>query len=30
MNAWHDVTFGEDAPEIVQALIECPAGSKMK
>ncbi len=30
MNAWHDVSFGEDSPEIVTAIIECPAGSKMK
>ena len=30
MHPWHDVAYGDDAPEIVQALIEVPAGSKNK
>lgn len=29
-NPWHDVSFGEKAPEIVQAIIEIPKGSKAK
>ena len=30
MNAWHDVSFGSDAPENVQAIIEIPKNSKAK
>lgn len=30
MNAWHDVSFGENAPECVQAIIEIPKNSKAK
>lgn len=30
MNAWHDVSFGSDAPENVQAIIEIPKNSKGK
>jgi inorganic pyrophosphatase len=29
-NPWHDVTFGEKTPELVQAIIEIPKGSKCK
>lgn len=29
-NPWHNVSFGENAPEIVQAIIEIPKGSKAK
>lgn len=27
---WHDITIGSEAPEWVQAVIEIPAGSKVK
>ena len=30
MNPWHDVHYGENAPEIVKAIIEIPKGSKGK
>jgi inorganic pyrophosphatase len=30
MNPWHDVSFGENAPECVQAIIEIPKNSKAK
>ncbi len=30
MNLLHEVSFGEDAPEVVNAIIECPKGSKNK
>ncbi len=30
MNPWHDVSYGNDAPEIVTALVEIPKGSKIK
>lgn len=30
MHPWHDVSCGEDAPKIVQAVIEVPRGSKNK
>ena len=29
-NPWHDVTLGEEAPDIVNAIIEIPKGSKAK
>jgi inorganic pyrophosphatase len=29
-NPWHDVSFGDATPEIVQAIIEIPKGSKAK
>lgn len=27
---WHDIEIGDDAPEVVQAVIEIPKGSKVK
>lgn len=30
MNPWHGASFGKQAPEIVNALIEIPQGSKSK
>lgn len=30
MNPWHDVSFGENVPESVQAIIEIPKNSKAK
>lgn len=30
MNPWHDVHFGDDAPQIVNAIIEIPKGSRAK
>ncbi len=30
MNLWQDLSFGEEAPEIVNVIIECPKGSKNK
>lgn len=30
MNPWHDVSYGEDAPSIVEAIIEIPQGSRSK
>lgn len=29
-NPWHSVSFGEEAPEVVSAIIEIPKGSKAK
>lgn len=29
-NPWHDVELGADAPDIVNAIIEIPKGSKAK
>ncbi|MES2732444.1 MAG: inorganic diphosphatase [Bacteroidota bacterium] len=29
-NAWHAISFGEDAPQTVNAIIEIPKGSKGK
>jgi inorganic pyrophosphatase len=29
-NPWHSVKYGEDAPEVVTAIIEIPKGSKAK
>ncbi|MDZ4702098.1 MAG: inorganic diphosphatase [Rhodothermales bacterium] len=29
-HAWHDVPIGDEAPEIFQAVIEIPKGSKIK
>jgi inorganic pyrophosphatase len=29
-NPWHDVAFGEDAPNIVNGIIEIPKGSRAK
>lgn len=30
MNPWHDIEVGEDAPEVVNALIEIPRASRAK
>lgn len=30
MNPWHDVSYGPDAPKIVDAIIEIPQGSRSK
>lgn len=30
MHPWHEVEIGEDAPDIVNAVIEIPKGSKLK
>ena len=30
MNPWHDISYGEKSPEIVNAIIEIPKGSKGK
>lgn len=30
MNPWHDISYGEDAPEIVRSIIEISKGSKGK
>ena len=30
MHPWHDVAIGEEAPEVVTAVIEVPKGSKIK
>ena len=29
-NAWHDVSFGENAPEVVTGIIEIPKNSRAK
>ncbi len=29
-NAWHSISIGENAPEVVSAIIEIPRGSKAK
>lgn len=30
MNPWHDVSYGQEAPAIVDAIIEIPKGSRSK
>lgn len=30
MNPWHDISYGEKAPEIVKGIIEIPKGSRAK
>ena len=30
MNLWHEISAGEDAPDIINVIIECPKGSKNK
>jgi inorganic pyrophosphatase len=30
LNPWHTVSYGEDAPKVVQAIIEIPSASKAK
>ncbi|KPL91405.1 inorganic pyrophosphatase [Herpetosiphon geysericola] len=30
VNIWHDVPFGDDAPEIINVVIEIPRGSRNK
>ncbi|PRY14813.1 inorganic pyrophosphatase [Pontibacter ummariensis] len=30
VNPWHSVSFGEEAPQVVSAIIEIPKGSKAK
>lgn len=30
VNSWHNVSFGDEVPEVVQAIIEIPKGSKAK
>jgi len=30
MNPWHDVSYGDQSPSIVQCIIEIPSGSKAK
>lgn len=30
MNPWHDISYGKDSPEVVQAIIEISKGSKGK
>ena len=30
MNPWHDVSYGDESPAIVQCIIEIPSGSKAK
>lgn len=30
MNPWHDVSYGKDVPDIVEAIIEIPKGSRSK
>ena len=30
VHAWHDVTIGAEAPDIIQTVIEIPAGGKVK
>lgn len=30
MHPWHDISIGADAPEIVEAIIEIPKGSRSK
>ena len=29
-HAWHDIPIGEEAPDIFNAVIEIPRGSKVK
>lgn len=30
MNLWHEISSGEDAPDIINVIIECPKGTKNK
>lgn len=30
MNLWHEISSGEDAPDVVNVIIECPKGTKNK
>ncbi len=30
MNLWHEISAGENVPEIVNTIIECPKGTKNK
>ena len=30
VHSWHDVSVGKDAPDVFQAIIEIPRGSKVK
>lgn len=30
MNPWHDVSYGEDAPDVITGIIEIPKGSRAK
>ena len=30
MNLWHEISAGQDAPDIINVIIECPKGSKNK
>jgi len=30
MNLWHDISVGKNSPKIINAIIECPKGSKNK
>lgn len=30
MNMWHDVSYGDDTPDVVNVIIEIPRGSKNK
>lgn len=30
MHPWHDVSLGDEVPEIVWSVIEIPKGSKLK
>ena len=29
-NPWHDVSYGDDAPDVIRAIIEVPKDSKLK
>lgn len=29
-HAWHDLSIGDDAPDVIHAVIEIPRGSKVK
>jgi inorganic pyrophosphatase len=29
-HAWHDIAIGEEAPDVFNAVIEIPRGSKVK
>lgn len=30
MNLWHEIPSGEDAPDVINVIIECPKGTKNK
>ena len=30
MNLWHEISSGEDAPDVINVIIECPKGTKNK